>query len=207
MVWGVACGGRREPAARPRMQVWGSCFFFTWIIPGTSSRSGSQTCGMGPVPASKVLSSSLPATHREVRHSIVVRLEHSGVPEDVIPKCVEPIQRDQEISAGDPFLGKKTGTPSASALGLLHWEIQSPAPRKVGVVLGHRDRLAETNSEDRPRIRGPGSILGLPAAQFGDKAQCLGASVSPCVKCSKVSRSPEGVRRRRVVMSTTGHEA
>lgn len=32
-----------------------------------------------------------PATHREVRHSVVVRLEHSGVLEDVIPKRVEPI--------------------------------------------------------------------------------------------------------------------
>lgn len=111
---------------------------------------------MRPAPASPALASSLPATHREVRHSVVVRLEHSGVLEDVIPKCVEPIQRDQEISAGDPLLGKETRTPSASALGLLHWEILSPAPRKVEVVLGHRDRLAETTSEDRPRIRGPG---------------------------------------------------
>lgn len=166
---------------------------------------------MGPVPclprSCAGPASNLPATHREVRHSVVVRLEHSGVLEDVISKCVEPVQRDQEISAGDPLLGKETGTPSASALGLLHWEILSPAPRKVGVVLGHRDRLAETNSENRPRIRRPGSILGLLAAQFGDKAQCLGASVSPYVKCSQVSRFPEGVRRRRVVMSTTGHGA
>lgn len=144
---------------------------------------------MGPVPCLPLAlcpASSLPATHREVRHRIVVRLEHSGVLEDIIPKCVKPIQRDQKISAGDPLLGKETKTQSASALGLLRREILTSGPWKVGVVPEHRDRLAETNPEDRPGIRGPGLILGLLAVQFGDKAQCLDDSVSPFVNAARL---------------------
>lgn len=96
---------------------------------------------MGPAPwasPGSVPLCSLPATHREVGHSVVVRLEHPGVLEDVIPEGVKPVQRDQELGAGDPLLEKGTGTASASVPGLLHWEILLPGPQKVGVVLGRR---------------------------------------------------------------------
>jgi len=114
----------------PQLQVLGgSCSFLIWITAGTllaaalwlsDLRYGD--CSLPPTPPAPILclASSLPATHREVRHSVVVRLEHSGVLEDVIPKRVETIQRDQEIGAGNPLLGKETGTPSPSALDLLH---------------------------------------------------------------------------------------
>lgn len=46
-----------------------------------------------------------PAAHREVGHGVVVGLQHLGVLEDVIPKCVEPVERDEELGAGDPVLG------------------------------------------------------------------------------------------------------
>lgn len=123
----------------------GSCsFLLIWITPGTlpalwlsDLRYG--VCSLGlPLPLCPAC--SLPAAHREVRHSVVVRLEHPRVLEDVIPKCVKPIQRDQELSAGDPLLGKGTGTPSANDPGLLHWETLPPGPQKVGMVLGHRDK-------------------------------------------------------------------
>lgn len=60
----------------------------------TSSCSVAHRPEVGPVarlPLVLCPASNLPATHREVRHSVVVRLEHSGVLEDVIPKRVEPI--------------------------------------------------------------------------------------------------------------------
>lgn len=127
--WPVEAEGSQQQGLKCR--CWGVLFILHLDHPRylTSSRSVAlrpEVWGLFLPPLA--LSSSLPATHREVRHSVVVRLEHSGVLEDVIPKCVEPIQRDQEISAGNPFLGKKTRTLSASALGLLHWKIQSPAP-------------------------------------------------------------------------------
>ena len=50
----------------------------------------------------------LPAAHREVRHGVVVGLQHLGVLEDVIPKRVESVQGDEELRAGDPLLGGKT---------------------------------------------------------------------------------------------------
>lgn len=138
---------------------------------------------MGPVVCLPLVlspASSLPATHREVRHSVVVRLEHSGVLEDVIPKRVEPIQRDQEISAADPLLERKQGRHKQVFLPCSPGKSCPLVLGKWGVALGHRDRLAETNPEDRPGIRRPGSILGLLAVQFVDKAQCLGASFSMC---------------------------
>ena len=128
MGWPVEAEGSRQPGLKC-LQVLGVLCLPHLDHPrhrGCSVALRPEVWGLFPASPAPVPAPGLPATHREVRHSVVVRLEHSGVLEDVVPKCVEPIQRDQDISAGHPLLGRDTGTPSASTLGLLHWEILPP---------------------------------------------------------------------------------
>lgn len=111
---GVVCGGRMEPAARPPMLA-GGWVLLTPSHPGhtrhLTNSAALRRMGLVPRPPPVPgLLAALPAAHREVRHSVVVRLEHPGVLENVVSKCVEPVQRDQDLSAGDPLLGKGTGT-------------------------------------------------------------------------------------------------
>lgn len=129
------------------------------------------------------LLAALPAAHREVRHSVVVRLEHPGVLENVISKCVEPVQRDQDLSAGDPLLGKGTGTPSASALCLLYWEILLPGPRSGG------GPGAQGQARLRQILRGGQESGGL-GQSWGCTALVRSPNalvpLSPSVKCSRL---------------------
>lgn len=144
---------------------------------------GSQKDGAWSLGLPRVLGplAALPAAHREVRHSVVVRLEHPGVFEDVISKRVEPIQRDQDLSAGDPLLGKGTGTPSASAPGLLCWEILLPG------------RGGDPGAQGQARLR---QILrgGQESGGLGQSWGCMAlvrspnalVPLTPSVKCSRL---------------------
>lgn len=49
----------------------------------------------------------LPATHGEIRDGIKVRAQHFGVLEELVSESVEPVQRDEQVGGGHPFLGKK----------------------------------------------------------------------------------------------------
>lgn len=163
---------------------------------------------MGPVVCLPLVlspASSLPATHREVRHSVVVRLEHSGVLEDVIPKRVEPIQRDQEISAADPLLERKQGrhkqvflpcSPGKSCplvLGKWGWP--------WGTGTGWPRQILRTDLE----LGDLGQSWGCWLCNLLTRPNAL-VPLSLCAKCSQVS-SLGGVRRRSVVMLATGHGA
>lgn len=79
---------------------------YTWRKPHLGSlpqkRNSNKTRKVPPLLLS-------PATNREVRDGIVVRLQHLGVFEDVIPKCVEPVQGDEQVSDSHPLLQKTWG--------------------------------------------------------------------------------------------------
>lgn len=49
----------------------------------------------------------LPATHGEIRDGIKVRAQHFGVLEELVSESVEPVQRDEQVGGGHPFLEKK----------------------------------------------------------------------------------------------------
>lgn len=49
----------------------------------------------------------LPATHGEIRDGIKVRAQHFGVLEELVSESVEPVQRDEQVGGGHPFLGEK----------------------------------------------------------------------------------------------------
>lgn len=101
----------------------------------------------------------LPATHREVRHRVVVGLQDPGVFEDVVPKRVEPIQGDEELGAGDPLLGGGEqrggqGMPSAGS-----WAFAPTARRPeahlaaLGVSWDTGTGQAQINSKNTEEIR------------------------------------------------------
>lgn len=74
-----------------------------------------------------------PATHGEVGDGVVVRLQHLGVLEDVIPKCVEPVQGDKQVSDGHPLLQGTQGR-------CLGQRSRPPAPKRdASCTFSYRD--------------------------------------------------------------------
>lgn len=101
----------RHSAARAEAKL-SSAGLGSLLSPGSPENICTCTAATGAAHALTLL----PAAHGEVGHGVVVGPQHPGVPEDVIPERVEPVQRDKELGTGDPVLGA-SGDPISARLG------------------------------------------------------------------------------------------